>query len=182
MERRAHDACRASQERVISAIAAAPAESSAADPENLSHETDVRFFTMSEHPDAPDKLRDDALAGHGAERIFERADQTSATWRMGPPLPEGVCSVVLSEDTYKPACPRLLNFTGMIGTMILKFDADASGKCRKARVAAAVPAREFAVAALKAAPEVTFAALQDAPSGCMLARQGKVITVSFMAP
>jgi hypothetical protein len=32
----------------------------------------------------------------------------------------------------------------MIGTMVLKMDVDASGKGHKARMAAAVPAREFA--------------------------------------
>jgi TonB family protein len=127
-------------------------------------------------------VRDDAKRDEERKRFFEGPDYPAAMLRMRPPLPESVCPVVLSKETYKPTYPKALNFTGMIGTIILKVDVDASGKGYNPRVVAAVPAKEFADAALKAAPKMSFDALQAAPPGCTMAQKDKVITVSFTVP
>lgn len=179
---KAHDAFRVLQERVLSAIAAAPADGSVADLEKLYHETNAWITTTHEHLDAIHKLRDDAKRDEERRRFFEGPGYKAAMWRIRPPPPEGVCPVVLSKDTYKPTYPRSLNFRGMIGTIILKMDVDANGKGFNPRVAAAVPAKEFAEAAMSAAPKMTFDALPGAPPGCTMAQKDKVITVSFRVP
>lgn len=179
---KAHDVFRVLQERVVSAIAAAPPEASIADLEKLYHETNAWIITTHEHLDAMHKLRDDAKRDEELKRFFEGADYRAATWRIRPPLPEGVCPVSLAKDTYKPTYPRSLNFRGMIGTIILKTDVDATGKGYSARVAAAAPGKEFAEAALKTAPKMMFNPQPGAASGCTLAQKDKVVIVSFTVP
>ncbi len=179
---KAHDGFRVLQERVISAIAAAPADRSIADLEKVYHESNAWITTTYQHLEAIRRVRDDAKRDEERKRFFEGPDYPAAMLRMRPPLPESVCPVVLSKETYKPTYPKALNFTGMIGTIILKVDVDASGKGYNPRVVAAVPAKEFADAALKAAPKMSFDALQAAPPGCTMAQKDKVITVSFTVP
>jgi hypothetical protein len=66
---KAHDAFRVLQERVTSAIAAAPAERSVSDLEELYRETNAWIFTTCGHPDAPGRTRTDPpVPGYSASQ------------------------------------------------------------------------------------------------------------------
>lgn len=179
---KAHSAFAVLQERVLYAIAATPSDRSIADLDRLYHESNAWLFTTYQHLESLRKVRDDPERDEERARFFDGPEYKAAMSRIKPPPPEGVCPVVLSKETYKPIYPKALNFTGMVGTIILKVDVDATGKGYNARVVAAVPAKDFADAALKAAPKMMFDAVQPAPPGCALAQKDKVITVSFTVP
>ena len=83
-------------------------------------------------------------------------------------------------DTTGLRYPHMAEFTGMVGTVILKFDTNAQGSVSNTEVLAAVPVAQFAKTVEAAASRFRLKPRSGDPVGCSLVAQSRVITFSFV--
>lgn len=91
--------------------------------------------------------------------------------------PADVCSGRL--ETRSLRFPSVAAFRGMVGVVILQFDADHRGRVHDATVLAVVPDQVFAEAVLSAAPKFRWRKARSAPAGCHMARSDHVVALAF---
>jgi hypothetical protein len=75
--------------------------------------------------------------------------------------------------------PQAAAFSGMVGTVVVKLDLDATGRPVKWETLAAVPARNFAKTVEDAMPSLQFQRTMKDASNCNLARTSYVFSVHF---
>jgi TonB family protein len=75
--------------------------------------------------------------------------------------------------------PQPAMFSGMVGTVVMKLDVDATGRVTNWETLAAVPARNFAKAVEEAMPSVRFQKAKGEAPNCSLARTSYVFSVLF---
>jgi TonB family protein len=95
-------------------------------------------------------------------------------------------SVMTGDQCAKPIVewpkiqyPAAAEYGGMVGTVIIKIDTNASGRVTDFETLAAVPARHFANAVEKAMPALVYKrSPTDAPN-CNLAAKSRLVRISF---
>lgn len=101
------------------------------------------------------------------QAFFASVQPSAAEW----------CAVDTDANVMRyPSSPL---FNGMVGTVIMRFDVDDSGRITRSDVLAAVPARHFSEAVADAVPKIKFRPAAKAKPGCALARNDYVVTFTF---